>query len=108
MLTLALAGCSQNESTKTDEVVQVVKSKPAILGTFGVATENMDKTVNPGDNFYEYVNGSWLENIEIPSDRSTYSSFGKLRDQAEERVRTIIENAANAERPSADEKRIGD
>jgi len=31
-----------------------------------------------------------------------------LRDQAEERVRTIIENAANAERPSADEKRIGD
>lgn len=108
VLTLALAGCSQNESTKTDEVVQVVKSKPAILGTFGIATENMDKTVNPGDNFYEYVNGGWLKKTEIPSDRARYGAFSILADQAEERVRTIIENAANAESPSADEKRIGD
>jgi len=108
VLALTLAACAQNESKQVDEIVQVVKSQPAILGTFGIATENMDKTINPGDNFYEYVNGNWLKTVEIPSDRSTYGSFGVLRDQAEERVRTIIENAASAESPSADEKRIGD
>ena len=108
VLALSLAACSQNDTPKMDDVIQAIESEPAILGTFGVATVNMDETVNPGDNFFEYVNGTWLENTEIPSDRSTYSSFGKLRDQAEERVRTIIENAANTENPSADEKRIGD
>jgi predicted metalloendopeptidase len=108
VLALTLAGCNNAAETKTDTVVQTVEAKPAILGTFGIATENIDESVQPGDNFYEYVNGNWLKNTEIPSDRSRYGSFSVLADQAEKRVRAIIENAASDENPTADEKRIGD
>ncbi|WP_371398588.1 M13 family metallopeptidase [Algimonas porphyrae] len=78
------------------------------LGTFGVSLENMDTAVDPGDNFFEYVNGTWLAETEIPADRSRYGSFNVLSDRAEERVRGIIEAAASADNPTADEKRIAD
>lgn len=96
VLALTLAACNN------------APEQPPKLGTFGIATEAIDETVNPGDNFYEFVNGNWLKNTEIPADRSRYGAFSILRDQAEARVKAIIENAASKDNPSADEKRIGD
>ena len=110
VLALSLAACNNAADTKTDGAVKTVEATPkkAVLGTFGIATENMDTSVQPGENFYEYVNGGWLKNTEIPADRSRYGAFSVLADQAEKRVRGIIESAATNENPSADEKRIGD
>jgi len=108
-LALTLASCSQGSSDIASETTKAVTAdaKP-ILGSFGIATENMDTSVDPGDNFYEYVNGGWLANITIPADKSRYGAFTILRDKSEERVRGIIEAAAENKSPSADEKRIGD
>lgn len=94
---------TQAEVTEATPVVQEAK-----LGTFGVSLENMDTTVDPGDNFYEYVNGGWLTRTEIPADRSRYGAFHLLSDQSEARVKSIIETAASKDNPSADEKRIAD
>lgn len=105
-LALTLAACNSGTADVAHEVAKV-DSKP-VLGTFGIATENMDTSISPGENFYEFVNGGWLANTEIPSDRSRYGAFSILRDQSEKRVRGIIEAAAKNETPSADEKRIGD
>ena len=33
-------------------------------------TASMDRSVKPGDNFFEYANGTWLKDTEIPADRS--------------------------------------
>ncbi len=98
VIALSLASCN-NAS---------VPDAPPILGSFGIATDNMNTSVNPGDNFYEYVNGGWLDSFEIPSDRSRYGAFTILRDKSEARVRGIIEAAAASDNPSSDEKRIGD
>ena len=98
------AETSHNETAK---VTTVAEAKPT-LGTYGIATEHMDKSVKPGDNFFEYVNGTWLANTEIPADRARYGSFNVLADEAEERVKAIIEAAASKSNPSSDEKRIGD
>lgn len=109
-LTLSLAACSNaGTDTKTAATAKVAQmaAKP-VLGSFGVATENMDKSVKPGDNFFEYVNGGWLSKTEIPADKSRYGSFNILADEAEERVKAIIETAASSSNPSANEKRIGD
>jgi len=111
LLVLGLAACNNSTQSATDtsaEVAAVAEAASAKLGTFGIALEHMDTSVQAGDNFFEYVNGTWLKNTEIPSDRSRYGSFSILRDQAEERTRRIIENAASKTSPSADEKRIGD
>ena len=113
-LALALAACGETVETSSPATeTRVTEPGPAVdtspvLGAFGIATENMDTTVDPGDNFFEYVNGTWLAETEIPADKSRYGAFNLLADQSELRVREIIEQAASKENPSAEERRIGD
>ena len=41
-------------------LAQGVKGKPK-YGTFGLDLDAMDRTVVPGEDFYRYVNGTWLK-----------------------------------------------
>ncbi|MCH8557226.1 MAG: M13 family peptidase [Balneolia bacterium] len=75
----------------------------------GIYHHFMDTSVNPGDNFYRYVNGVWLEETEIPSDRSRWGSFDELREIADQHVLDIIREAAEANASQgSDEQKIGD
>ena len=60
----------------------------------GVELANLDLSVRPQDDFFQHVNGTWLENTEIPADKSNYGSFSLLADEAEANIRAIIEEAA--------------
>ncbi|MDH7637984.1 M13 family metallopeptidase [Sphingomonas oryzagri] len=62
-------------------------------GTFGFDTAGMDKSVKPGDNFYDYASGTWQKTTEIPADRSSYGMFHKLQDLSLARTRGILEDA---------------
>ena len=64
----------------------------ARMGEWGIDTDGMDTTVDPGDDFFAYVSGNWAENTEIPSDRSMYGSFLVLRDLSEARLRQLVES----------------
>jgi putative endopeptidase len=54
----------------------------------------MDRSIAPGDDFFEYANGSWAKNTPIPSDKARYGMFNVLDDLSKERTRTIIEEQA--------------
>ena len=71
-------------------------STPDTWGTWGINLANVKADVNPGDDFFAYVNGLWLDTFEIPSDRTRYSSFTLLAEKSEQRVRKIIEELAAA------------
>ena len=64
------------------------------LGDFGVDLTGMDKSVAPGDDFYRYVNGAWMDRTQIPADRSSWGGFAILRDLSDQRTRAVIEAAA--------------
>ena len=53
----------------------------------------MDKSVKPGDDFYDYANGAWAKRTPIPADRSNYGAFSTLEDLSRERTRGILEAA---------------
>jgi hypothetical protein len=36
-------------------------SQDAALETHGIAVANMDRSINPGDDFYHYANGTWIQ-----------------------------------------------
>lgn len=81
---------------------------PSTLSS-GIALENMDPEVSPADNFYRFVNGRWLEQTHIPSDRVRWGSFDELREQSEQHVLQIItELAAQDAEPGSDAQKIGD
>jgi putative endopeptidase len=60
-------------------------------GTFGFDTAGMDKSVAPGDDFFDYANGTWVKNTPIPPDKARYGLFNVLDDLSKERTRGIIE-----------------
>jgi putative endopeptidase len=61
------------------------------LGTWGIDTAGMDRSIKPGDDFFAYVNGNWAKTTPIPADRSSYGGFAILRDLSEARVRKLVE-----------------
>ena len=63
-------------------------------GSWGIDTAGMDTSVKPGEDFFGYVNGSWANNTEIPSDKSSFGSFMMLRDLSEVRVHQQLEGYA--------------
>ncbi|ALH81017.1 peptidase M13 [Sphingopyxis macrogoltabida] len=66
--------------------------KPEI-GDFGFDTSGMDKSVQPGDDFYAYANGTWAKNTQIPADKSNYGMFTALGDLSQKRTQEILEAA---------------
>ena len=97
----AIAQTSAQTAEQTATVAKAAEGKvspidanrPAI-GTFGFDMAGRDTSVPPGDDFYDYANGTWEKNTQIPADRSTYGMFHVLQDLSREQTRTILEEQA--------------
>src|SRR5690554_5357538 len=62
----------------------------------GINLAYMDTLVKPGDDFFRYVNGVWVDNTEIPGDRTRWGSFDELRKSTDEDVKAILEEAVTS------------
>ncbi|GHC45335.1 M13 family metallopeptidase [Ulvibacter litoralis] len=68
----------------------------------GIILSNMDTTVSPKQDFYNYVNGNWMKNTEIPDDEVRWGGFGVLRKSTAQDVLKIIEKAEKSGAYAAD------
>ncbi|MBR9833746.1 MAG: M13 family metallopeptidase [Alphaproteobacteria bacterium] len=75
---------------------KVVTASRDDWGTFGIDLASMDTNVAPGEDFYNYVNGTWMAEFEIPADRTRYGAFTLLREKSEQRVKFIIDDLSEA------------
>jgi predicted metalloendopeptidase len=94
LLSLALALMAGHVSAQPG-APRPAAAKP-VLGDWGVDLGNLDSSVQPGDDFYRYVNGHWLAQDRIPSDRPSWGSFNELQRVSEQRVLQIIDGLAGA------------
>ncbi|HWJ95834.1 MAG TPA: M13 family metallopeptidase, partial [Telluria sp.] len=64
----------------------------------------------PQDDFFRYSQGTWLKEVEIPSDRSSWGAFNVAQDKVEQQIRTLIEKAAQDKQAKAgsDAQKMGD
>ena len=100
---LAVAACSDESAIEVNDAMASKEPRS------GIDIEAMDTSVRPGDDFFSFVNGSWVEETEIPADKSSYSSFAVLNDKAQENVKVIIEESANGDfAEGTDEQKVGD
>lgn len=60
----------------------------------GIDLSLMDQSVRPNDNFFNFVNGTWVKNTEIPADRTRWGSFDELRQKTDIDALSILEEAA--------------
>ncbi|WP_398455994.1 M13 family metallopeptidase [Sphingobacterium thalpophilum] len=69
----------------------------------------MDTTVSPGDNFFQYANGNWMKNTQIPASETGWGSFYILADENLQKLRTVLENAAQSNsQEGSDQQKAGD
>src|SRR6218665_3312572 len=96
-----LAGCAHNQPlpvapveaapvTEAEAAPQPEAPKP-VYGTYGFDTAGMDTAIKPGDDSYNYANGTWAKNTAIPSDKSNYGAFNILADNAQKQTQEILE-----------------
>ena len=98
----ALAGCAAPPppALPAAEAVPVVPAAPeappapkAEIGAFGFDEAGMNRAIAPGDDFYQFGNGTWAKNTTIPSDKSNYGMFVALQDKSQQRVRDLLDVA---------------
>src|ERR1051326_1023352 len=85
-------------------------SQKPTLGAWGVDLTGMDKSVKPGDDFFDYANGAWYKNAVIPADRTATGSFPNLTILSEQRMTEIVKGleAKPIGQLTAEEKKIRD
>ena len=91
------SGTAESAARSTDE---------AELGSWGIDLTGLDRSTEPGNDFFRYVNGTWLEEAEIPADRTSTGSFLDLSIRSEERVQAILSDLEIKENLSDIERKV--
>lgn len=96
--TLAVQGSETNSSTQT----------PPPVPRFSVGY--MDKSVDPGKDFYHYADGTWLKNNPVPADKSRWASFMELADRNWYLIHGILDEASADTKspPQSPRREVGD
>jgi endothelin-converting enzyme/putative endopeptidase len=79
-------------------LIWVVESKAQTASKVaepGINVSYMDKNTKPNDNFFRFVNGSWLDKTEIPADRTSWGSFNELIKKTDKDALAILKEASN-------------
>ena len=101
---LLMLGCDPSSHQDVPEHF----SKP-FYGDWGIDLSSRNEEVDPGDDFFEYANGKWIRDNEIPSDRSRHGVWLELRERVEKRLLKIVESEHNPRTtPNSSQKKITD
>src|SRR5437016_5559777 len=100
---LLLALCSAPFAYSADS------ASPAKLkyGTWGFDLSGADTSTKPGDDFFRYANGTWLDKTQIPPDKPAYSMRIIMTDFTEQRLRELMEASNPTGSPATLQEKAG-
>jgi putative endopeptidase len=72
----------------------------SVSAVHGISVANIDRSVKPGDDFYNYANGAWIKRTDLPADRAEVDVFSKLADLSNKRTADLIAEIAKSNPPA--------
>src|SRR5471032_2385670 len=96
------------ESGKKTASVAKESTKPQ-YGSWGFDSAGADMAKKPGDDFFTFASGAWLDRVQIPADKSAYSLRLAMTDTTERRLHDLIEEMARKaeQKPATIEGKVG-
>jgi putative endopeptidase len=92
------AAVAQQAEPKAAPATAAVEAAPAVVElSSGIDKSGFNEAVRPQDDFFDYVNSTWVDNTEIPSDKARWGTFDALAEQSQRDVRTLVEEVSAAE-----------
>ncbi|MCY3604930.1 MAG: M13 family metallopeptidase [Gammaproteobacteria bacterium] len=82
---LLVAGCGIE-----DPGLQADRGDQPLFGAWGFDVAAMNPAITPGDDFYEYVNGRWIDDTSIPADRIQVGSRAFVRERNDALIEEMI------------------
>ena len=67
---------------------------------------NMDPSVNPKEDFYNFVNGSWMQNTNIPKDLSSWGGFDVLKNATDKTILALLKDVKASQNYALDSDQI--
>ncbi|GAB2857390.1 M13 family metallopeptidase [Hymenobacter ruber] len=108
---LALAGCTSTKpaAVTTAPTTPVAAATPAPKGV-GLDMADIDRTVDPCDDFFQFSGGNWLRNNPVPSYASSWGPRNLLGNRTQDLLRKILEDAAanRSAAPGSNAQKVGD
>src|ERR1035437_2603213 len=82
----------------------------AFSQTSGITVANIDKSVDPKDDFYQFANGTWLKTAKIPGNESAWGIFNEIIDRNYDNLKKILEECAadKTAKPGSNRQKIAD
>lgn len=106
---LMLMGISAWGFSETQPTKQETRFDAPKVLISGIDLSAIDKTVDPEEDFFRHVNGAWLNNTQIPADKSRYGLFNLLYETTQHNLKTLIQEAANSEAENgSNTQKLGD
>ncbi|MBQ5752057.1 MAG: M13 family metallopeptidase [Bacteroidaceae bacterium] len=88
---IGLGACTTNETMKTK------------------LTKNLDTTMEPGKDFFQYATGGWQAANPITDEYARYGQFDALREKNKEQLKELVlEQAAKQSEPGSNAQKVGD
>jgi putative endopeptidase len=86
LASIAIVGCKDKSESKVE---------PLVVEAKGIDISLMDKSISPKQDFFKFINGTWLKNNPIPDDRTRWGSFDELRKMTDDDMLAILKKAMN-------------
>lgn len=82
-------------------------SKAPRMGPWGFDMAGRDTAAPAGKSLFEHANGTYIQKLSIPADRSSYGAFNVLDELSKDRMRAVIDKAAAATAATGPEAKVG-
>ncbi|MGB9331992.1 MAG: M13 family metallopeptidase, partial [Steroidobacteraceae bacterium] len=105
---LALTAAALTLAACTHAPPQSAAPGQAQIPPWGLDLAARDLSVKPGDDFYHYADGHWLEAHTIPADRTRWGSFDELDERSLQQVLSIVQKLPPDAPEGSNAQRVGD